>query len=190
MNNICGKEKKLKEGDVGCPAVCGDFAHWIVVKEFSDILFYRRPWSVEEIDSPGTHFEIGNKDMVDILLVLEKSQLLGFLWILWNRSSYHYKPMFLFRLVVDFLSEFSCFPAIPKEMKLARYCFAFDIGILFGCNYITTTGGIQKPYQPAPIISWVHPKSDTGSGNSFGDFFQTDFDKRDSSSGTCSISWS
>jgi len=91
MNDICGKEKNLKEGDIGYPAVGGYFAHRVIVEKFPDVFLYGRSWSVEEIDPPGTHRKVGDKDMVDILLVLEEFGLSGFLRVFRNRMSYHHK---------------------------------------------------------------------------------------------------
>ncbi len=128
--------------------------------------------------------------MIDVLFVLEKFQLLGFLRVFWNRTSYHYKAMFLFPFVVNLFPEFSYFPTIAKREEFARYRFPFDVGVLFGGNYITTSCVVQKTNQPASVVSGVHPKPDTGSGNSLGYFDQTHFDKRDGPGGTSGIPWS
>ena len=125
--------------------------------------------------------------MVDILLVLEKCQLLGFLWAFRNRTSYYHKAMFHFLLVVDFLPEFSHFPTIAQGMKPATSSFLFDVGIFFGYNYISTSSTVEKSDHSASIESRIHPKSNAGSCNGLWHFPQADPDKRDGSCGTRSV---
>ena len=187
MNDIGGKEKNLEEGDVGYPAVGGDFAHGVVVKEFPDVFLDGCPWPVKEIHTPGTHRKVGNKNMVDVGFVLEKRRLFGFFRVFRNRPSYHYKPVFLLPSPVDLLPEFARFPAVANGMKPAGSGSSFDIGVLLGGNHIAASGGIQKSDCWTSIVSRIHPEPDAGTGNSFWRFFQTYFDERNRSGGTCGI---
>ena len=187
MNDIDGKEKYLKESDVGYPAVGGYFAHGVVVKEFPDVFLDGGSWSVEEIDPPGAHRKIGDKDMVDILFVLEEFGLSGFLRVFRNRMSYHHKAVFLFPGPAHLLPEFAYFPASANGLKLAGPRPSFDSGILLGGNYIATFCTVQETNRTAAVVSGVHPEPDAGSGNGFGYLFQTRFDEGDGSGVTGNI---
>jgi len=190
MNDICGKEKNLKEGYVGCPAVCWNLAHRVVVKELPDVFLYDRPWSVEKIHPPGIHRKVCDKDVVNILFVLEESRLFGFLRIFRNRVSHNYKAIFLFPSPKNRFPEFACLPEVANGMKSAGSGPSFDIGVLFGGNYIAAAGSLQKSDHRAAVVSGVHPKPDAGTGNGFGYFFQTRFDEGYGSGVTGNIAWS
>lgn len=181
MNNICGKKKKMKECHVGCPTVCGYVAHGVVVKQLPNIFLYSGSWSVEQIDSPSTDFEVGNKDIVNIFSVLEKSQLFGFLGIFWDRTPYHYKTMFPFCLVLDLFPKLSYSPTVAKGMEFAGLCLLFDIGICLGYNRISTSCNVEEFDHPRSVESRIHPEPNTGSGNSLGYLGQADFEERNSS---------
>ena len=71
MNDVCSKKEDLEESDVGGPGVCRDLAQGIVVEEFPDILLHRGSGLVEQIRPPRADFEVGDKDVVDVLFVLE-----------------------------------------------------------------------------------------------------------------------
>jgi len=77
VNDIGGQKQDLKEGDVGCPTVGGDLPHRVVVEQFPDVLLHRRPGLVEEVDAPGTHRKVCDKDMVDVLPVFEEFSCLA-----------------------------------------------------------------------------------------------------------------
>jgi len=187
MNNICGKEKNLKEGYVGRPVVRGNSAQRIVVKQFADVLLYGCPRPVKKIYSPGTEFEVCYKNMVDVFLVLEKLQLLHLLRALRKRTSYHHEAVLHFLLVMNLLPKFSCFPTILQGMKFAAFRPRFDIWILFCHDHITTSCTVEKTDQSAPVKTRVHSKPDAGSRNCFGRFRKAGFDKRNSARGTYSV---
>src|SRR3989338_5212499 len=84
MDYVGCEKQDLKERDVGSPGVCGDLAQGVIVKKFSDVLFHGGSGLVEQIHPPGMNFEVGDKDMVDVLLVFEQRQLLGRCGILCN----------------------------------------------------------------------------------------------------------
>lgn len=187
MNDIGCKKKNLKKRHVGCPAVGWNFAHGIIVKKLSDVFLYSSSWPVEKIYPPRSEFEVGNKDMVDIIFEFEKFQLLEFFRIFRNRTSYYHKPMFLFPSPVNLFPEFSYFPTIANRLKSTSVGSGFDMRILFYSNHISASSSVEKTNHWASMVSWVHPKSNTGSCNSCGNFFQTCFDERNGSGGTSSI---
>jgi len=187
MNDIGGKEENLKEGHIGCPAVGGNLAHGVVVKEFPDVFLDGGSWSVEKIDPPGTHRKVGDKDMVDILFVLEEFGLSGFLRVLRNGMPYHHKAVFLVPSPAHLLPEFACFPAGANGLKPAGPRPSFDSGILLGSNYVATSGTVQETNRTAPVVSGIHPEPDAGTGNGFGRLFQAGLDKGNYSGGTGGI---
>ena len=135
------------------------------------VFLYNRPWPVEEIYTPGTHLEIGNKNMVDVGFVLEKRWLLGFFRVFRNRPSYHYKPVFLFPFPANLFLKFPYLPTILKGMKPAGVRSPFDVGILFGSNHITASSAVQESDHPAPVISRVHSEPQCGIWQWFGVLF-------------------
>src|SRR5262245_36676765 len=118
MNDIGGKEQDLKESNVGRPRIGRYFAQGIVVEEFADVFLYRGSWIVKQIDPPRADFEVGDKEVVDILFVLEQSQLLGFCRVFfWSGTAQYHKAMELAPFVIDFLPELSHLPAVLKSLK-------------------------------------------------------------------------
>jgi hypothetical protein len=181
MNDVGGKEQDLKESNVGRPCLCGDLAQRIVVEEFSDVFLYRGSWLVEEIDAPSADFEVGDKDLVDILFVLEQSELLGFCRILWSGTADDHEAMQFAPLVVDFFPELSHLPAVFEPLEFAASSPLLEVRKLLGDHHIRTSRAVEEPYHTAAVETGVHPQADAASGDLRGYFGQADFEKGDRS---------
>lgn len=184
MNDIGGKEQDLKESDVGRPRLCRDLAQGIVVEEFSDVFLYRGSWPVKEVHPPGTGFEVGDKDVVEIFFVLEKSELLGFCRIFWSGTADHHKAMELFPLVVDFLPELPYLPAILEPLKFAASSPILEVRELLGHHHIAASRAVEEPYHSAAVEARIHSEADAASGDLLGYFGQADFEEGDNPCGS------
>ena len=184
MNDIGSKEQDLKESNVGRPCIGRDFAQGIVVEEFADVFLYRGSWIVKEIDPPGADFEVGDKEVVDILFVFEQSQLLDFCRILRSGMAEHHKAMELAPFVVDFLPELACLPAVLQPLKFASPSSLLEVRELLGHHHIATPALVEKPYHSAAVETRIHSEADPASGDLVRYFGQTDFEKGDDSCGT------
>ena len=148
MNDIGGKQQDLKESNVGRPRIGRYFAQGIIVEEFADVFLYRGSWIVKEIDPPGADFEVGDKEVLDILLVFEQSQLLDFCWILWSGMAEHHKAMELAPFVVDFLPELACLPVVLQPLKFASPSPLLEVRELLGHHHIATPALVET----APML--------------------------------------
>src|SRR5262245_50177546 len=181
MNDIGGKQQDLKESNVGRPRIGRYFAQGIVVEEFADVFLYRGSWIVKQIDPPRADFEVGDKEVVDILFVLEQSQLLGFCRVFWSRTAQYHKAMKLAPFVVDFLPELPHLPAVLKSLKFAASSPLLEVRELLGHHHIAAPAVVEKSNHAAAVKARIHPKTDATSGNLLGYLGQADFQEGDSS---------
>lgn len=181
MNDIGGKQQDLKESNVGCPRIGRYFAQGIIVEEFADVFLYRGSWIVKQIDPPRADFEVGDKEVVDILFVLEQSQLLGFCRVFWSGTAQYHKAMELAPFVVDFLPELAHLPAVLKSLKFAAPSPLLEVRELLGHHHIAAPAVVEKSNHAAAVKARIHPKTDATSGNRLGYLGQADFQEGHSS---------
>ena len=93
MHQIVSEEQDLKEGDIGYPVLGGDLAQGIVVEQFADVFLDGGALGVKRPDPPRMGLQVGDQDVVSILAIFEKGQLLGLHRVLGNRPTHHDEPM-------------------------------------------------------------------------------------------------
>ena len=129
MDNVVGKQKHLKETNIGYPVFGWDFAERIIVQQFANILLDNGSLGIETPDSPRMGFQIGHYNMICIPSILEEGQLLSFDRISGDRAPYDHKAMApppLERLVLEF-PDFPCVPELSKSAQrllIVGYSFA------------------------------------------------------------------
>jgi len=189
MNDIVGKQKHLKERHIGDPVLCWDFAQGVVVQQFPDILLDSGSFGIEAPDPPWMRFQIGDHDVVGISSVFEEGQLLSFYRIFGDRPSHDDKPMRMFPLE-RFVLKLSYLEAVPKLSESTLPSTRLDSRVLPRNDRIATTAVVEKLDDSLAEKTGVATNADTRTGNLFGNFFQTELQKRDYSSTGTSVSGS
>lgn len=189
MDDVGGEENHLKERYVGRPVSRWDFGKRVIVDQLPDMFFDVGSNRIETINPPRIGFEVGDEDVIKVLLVLEQSQLLGFFWVLGDRAPHYYKTVLPCRIVSDFLPELSSLPAIGQFLKLAASGPVFDIGVFLRYDDVFAVLAVEKFHGPLAIKPRVHPEADARSRNVCGCFGQTYFEKRNDPSAGGRVAW-
>lgn len=181
MNNIGREQKQLEKGNVGCPSIGGNFGQRIIVKKFAIVFFDGGSWTIEQINSPGRDFEIGDEDMIDVLGVFEQFQLFGFLPVFGNGTPHHDKAMRAVPLLIDVPEEFSDFPTVWEFLESTLLRLNFDRRIFFGHDDVTAARFVEELDRSLPVKSRIRAKTNANSGDIRGRFGQTNLQERDDS---------
>lgn len=177
VNQIERQKHQLKERHVGSPGLGRDFAQRIIVKHFPVVFFDDRTRIVKEVDPPGVEVKIGDKNMVDVLFVLEQFELPGFDRVLRNRAPHHHEAMELVPVVMDFVPEFGHLPPIGQRLEAARPGSPFERPVFFGHHDVSTARPVDKLDNGPAIEPRIHPETDSGTGDRGRRFVETGLDK-------------
>lgn len=155
------------------------------------MLFDVGPDRVEAINPPGTGLEVGDKDMVGVLGVLEQSQLLGLYGIFRDGPASNHKAMLLFPLLVGFDPKLAHLPSVFELGKLADLGFGLDhlVSAFLDDNDIAAFLPIEEFHRLLAVIPGIHAKADTRSGNGLGRLGQADFEEWDEPRGGGRVAW-
>lgn len=189
MDDVGGEENHLKECYVGRPVSRWDFGKWVIIDQLPDMFFDVGSNRIETINPPRMGLEVGDEDVIEVLLVLEQSQLIGFFRVLGDRAPHYYKTVLPCRIVSDFLPELSDLPAIGQFLKLATSGPVFDGGVFLCYDDVFAVLAVEKFHGPLAIKPRVHPEADARSRNMRGCFGQTYFEKRNDPSGGGRVAW-
>jgi len=170
----------MKESHIGHPVLGRNLPQRIVVEEFPNILFDGCPLGVKSPHSPRMSLQIGDQDVIGILLIFEEGQLLSFDGVFGDRTSHHNEPIDLFP-TVGLVSKLSNLPSVAKLFEPTRSGSNFDGKIFLGDNHIAIAFLIEPFDHLLVEESRIGPESDARSGDSSGNFGQTDLHERDCS---------
>jgi len=168
----------MKESHIGHPVLGRNLPQGIVVEELPNILFDGCPLGIKSPHSPGMSLQIGDQDVIGILLIFEEGQLLSFDGVFGNRTSHDNEPMDLFP-TVGLVSKLSNLPSVAKFFEPTRSGSNFDGRIFLGNNHIAIAFLIEPFDHLLVEESRIGPKPDAGSEDRVGNFGQTDLDERD-----------
>jgi hypothetical protein len=117
--------------------------------------------------------------MVNILDVLEQSQLFGFDGVCWNRTTHNDEAMRSIPLLMDVFEEFADFPTIVELPKTTRSRSGLDDGIFSGHDDISHSILVEEPDDFPAVKAGVHPESNAASGDVLRGFVQTNLQEGD-----------
>lgn len=178
VHDVESEKEQLEECHIGNPVLGGDLGQRVIVSQFADMLFDPGSGGIEQVHSPSAHFQVGDKNMVSVLDVLEQGQLPCFCGVLWDRSAYNHIAVSLFPSVGS-VPKLAYLPAVLESCESATPGFESDrVALLgFGHNHISVSFSVEEFDHPLPIEPRVHAETDTRPGNTFGHLGQADFDE-------------
>jgi hypothetical protein len=177
VHEIECQQHQLKERHIGGPRIGGNFAERIIVEQFPVVLFDRGARIVKEVDPPRVEVQIGDKHMVDVLLVFEQFELPGFDGVFGNWASHHNEAMRLVPFVMDVVLKFGHFAAIGQGLKAAGHGLAFERSVLFGGHDISAARFVEKFDDRPTIESRIQPETNSDAGDRGRHLVETGLDK-------------
>ena len=188
MDNIEGQKQELEESYIGDPILGRNLGQGVIVSQLADMFFDSGSGRVKSINPPSSHVEIGDKDMIGVLDVLEQGQLLGLRRVLWDGPAHHHIAMSPLPPVRS-VPELTYLPAILEPSEPATPGFDSD-GIAlsgFGDDHISIASTVEEFDHALPIEPGIQPEADARLGDVFGHLGQADLDERDCSGRSPSI---
>lgn len=183
MHDVGGKEQQLEKGNISSPALRGDFAQRVIIEEFPVVLLRCGANIVEEIDPPRTGGEIGHKNMVGILSILEERQLLGFLRIFRNGAPHDNETVRLFPLL-GLITELAELPSVVQGVE-SDSLHGFPQGRMFlGHDDITAAALVEEFDHVTAVEPGVHAETDATASHLLRGFGQAHMQEGDDAGGT------
>ena len=177
MHDVGCEKYQLEEGNIGGPSIGWDFAQRVIVDKLPDVFLDGCPHTVEAIHAPRAQREIGYKDVIGVLAILEQRQLGRVLGILGNRTAHHDEAVAALHFVMNLVAELGDLPAVAQRLEAASSGACLDVAILPRHHHVTASRGVQEANDTAAVETRVHAKAHARAGDGRRGLGQTDFEK-------------
>ena len=182
VNDVECEKQELKESYIGNPVLRWDLGQGVIVDQLADMFLDPGSEGIETVDTPCAGPEVGDKDMVSVLGVLEQGQLLSFHRVLGNPTPHHHEAVSPFPLR-RLEPKFAHFPAVLEPGEFAVLGFGFDGFVSLGDDHVPVAFSVEKFDCTPAVEARIQSKADARPGNVLGKLGQANLHERNGPSG-------